>query len=62
MFWKDGEPFRIIGGDLHYFRVHPQVASDVILMEIDCFLIFFLLLNLSLNREFSSEIALWECE
>jgi len=25
MFWKDGEPFRIIGGDLHYFRVHPEV-------------------------------------
>ncbi|KAF9685142.1 hypothetical protein SADUNF_Sadunf03G0023700 [Salix dunnii] len=23
-FWKDGEPFRIIGGDLHYFRVLPQ--------------------------------------
>lgn len=25
MFWKDGEPFRIIGGDLHYFRVLPEV-------------------------------------
>lgn len=25
MFWKDGEPFRIIGGDLHYFRTHPEV-------------------------------------
>ncbi|KAF1859382.1 hypothetical protein Lal_00009966 [Lupinus albus] len=24
MFWKDGQPFRIIGGDLHYFRVHPE--------------------------------------
>lgn len=25
MFWKDGEPCQIIGGDLHYFRVLPQV-------------------------------------
>lgn len=25
MFWKDGEPFRIIGGDLHYFRTLPEV-------------------------------------
>lgn len=25
MFRKDGEPFRIIGGDLHYFRILPQV-------------------------------------
>lgn len=25
MFWKDGKPFRIIGGDLHYPRVHPEV-------------------------------------
>lgn len=24
-FWKDGEPFQIIGGDLHYFRVLPEV-------------------------------------
>lgn len=24
-FWKDGQPFRIIGGDLHYFRIHPEV-------------------------------------
>ncbi|KAF5786155.1 putative beta-galactosidase [Helianthus annuus] len=23
MFWKDGQPFRIIGGDLHYFRTLP---------------------------------------
>ncbi|KAL0354541.1 UNVERIFIED_CONTAM: Beta-galactosidase 17 [Sesamum radiatum] len=28
MFWKDGEPFRIIGGDLHYFRVHPEYWED----------------------------------
>ncbi|XP_078428926.1 beta-galactosidase 17 isoform X2 [Wolffia australiana] len=28
MFWKDGEPFRIIGGDLHYFRVVPQYWED----------------------------------
>ncbi|CAK7356865.1 unnamed protein product [Dovyalis caffra] len=27
-FWKDGEPFRIIGGDLHYFRVLPQYWED----------------------------------
>ncbi|XP_028123915.1 beta-galactosidase 17 isoform X2 [Camellia sinensis] len=25
MFWKDGKPFQIIGGDLHYFRVLPEV-------------------------------------
>ena len=25
MFWKDGQPFQIIGGDLHYFRVLPEV-------------------------------------
>ncbi|CAI0419520.1 unnamed protein product [Linum tenue] len=25
MFWKDGHPFRIIGGDLHYFRTLPEV-------------------------------------
>lgn len=25
MFRKDGEPFQIIGGDLHYFRILPQV-------------------------------------
>ncbi|KAH9607420.1 hypothetical protein KSS87_007510 [Heliosperma pusillum] len=28
MFWKDGEPFRIIGGDLHYFRVLPEYWED----------------------------------
>ncbi|CAI9114339.1 OLC1v1015047C1 [Oldenlandia corymbosa var. corymbosa] len=27
-FWKDGEPFRIIGGDLHYFRVLPEYWED----------------------------------
>jgi beta-galactosidase len=26
MFVKDGVPFRILGGDLHYFRVHPQAS------------------------------------
>ncbi|KAL6585160.1 Beta-galactosidase 17 [Orobanche minor] len=31
MFWKDGEPFRIIGGDLHYFRVHPKYWEDRLL-------------------------------
>lgn len=31
MFWKDGEPFRIIGGDLHYFRVHPEYWRDRLL-------------------------------
>lgn len=24
-FWKDGQPFQIIGGDLHYFRILPEV-------------------------------------
>ncbi|KAI3671640.1 hypothetical protein L1987_87380 [Smallanthus sonchifolius] len=28
MFWKDGEPFRIIGGDLHYFRTLPEYWED----------------------------------
>ncbi|KAJ0985530.1 hypothetical protein J5N97_003886 [Dioscorea zingiberensis] len=30
-FWKDGEPFQIIGGDLHYFRVVPQYWKDRLL-------------------------------
>ncbi|WCJ39514.1 beta-galactosidase 17 [Euphorbia peplus] len=28
MFFKDGKPFRIIGGDLHYFRILPQYWED----------------------------------
>ncbi|KAK1258599.1 Beta-galactosidase 17 [Acorus gramineus] len=28
MFWKDNQPFQIIGGDLHYFRVLPQACLD----------------------------------
>ncbi|KAG2728794.1 hypothetical protein I3760_01G220900 [Carya illinoinensis] len=31
MFWKDGQPFQIIGGDLHYFRVLPQYWEDRLL-------------------------------
>ncbi|KAJ7951619.1 Beta-galactosidase [Quillaja saponaria] len=31
MFWKDGEPFQIIGGDLHYFRVIPEYWEDRLL-------------------------------
>ncbi|XP_010537559.1 PREDICTED: beta-galactosidase 17 [Tarenaya hassleriana] len=27
-FWKDGNPFQIIGGDLHYFRVLPEYWED----------------------------------
>ncbi|KAG9455716.1 hypothetical protein H6P81_000224 [Aristolochia fimbriata] len=30
-FWKDGQPFQIIGGDLHYFRVVPQYWEDRLL-------------------------------
>ncbi|KAF3450599.1 hypothetical protein FNV43_RR06688 [Rhamnella rubrinervis] len=30
-FWKDGEPFQIIGGDLHYFRVLPEYWEDRLL-------------------------------
>nr|GEV37617.1 beta-galactosidase 17 [Tanacetum cinerariifolium] len=30
-FWKDGQPFRIIGGDLHYFRTLPQYWEDRLL-------------------------------
>ncbi|CAL5327885.1 unnamed protein product [Camellia sinensis] len=28
MFWKDGKPFQIIGGDLHYFRVLPELEEE----------------------------------
>ncbi|KAK1576310.1 hypothetical protein Q3G72_012826 [Acer saccharum] len=31
MFWKDGHPFQIIGGDLHYFRVLPEYWEDRLL-------------------------------
>lgn len=31
LFLKDGVPFRIIGGDLHYFRVHPLLWEDRLL-------------------------------
>lgn len=31
MFWKDGMPFQIIGGDLHYFRVLPEYWEDRLL-------------------------------
>ncbi|KAJ0788283.1 putative beta-galactosidase [Helianthus annuus] len=31
MFWKDGQPFRIIGGDLHYFRTLPEYWEDRLL-------------------------------
>ncbi|KAK1290458.1 Beta-galactosidase 17 [Acorus calamus] len=31
MFWKDNQPFQIIGGDLHYFRVLPQYWEDRLL-------------------------------
>ncbi|GMP35109.1 hypothetical protein CsSME_00007698 [Camellia sinensis var. sinensis] len=31
MFWKDGKPFQIIGGDLHYFRVLPEYWEDRLL-------------------------------
>jgi beta-galactosidase len=23
-FWKDGEQFQIVGGDVHYFRIVPE--------------------------------------
>ncbi|MBA0756063.1 hypothetical protein Gogos_022186, partial [Gossypium gossypioides] len=29
-FWKDGKPFQIIGGDLHYFRVLPELVVPFI--------------------------------
>ncbi|GLU14323.1 hypothetical protein SLE2022_308990 [Rubroshorea leprosula] len=31
MFWKDGKPFHIIGGDLHYFRILPEYWEDRLL-------------------------------
>ncbi|XP_031263428.1 beta-galactosidase 17 isoform X1 [Pistacia vera] len=31
MFWKDGKPFQIIGGDVHYFRVLPEYWEDRLL-------------------------------
>ncbi|XP_004297532.1 PREDICTED: beta-galactosidase 17-like [Fragaria vesca subsp. vesca] len=30
-FWKDGQPFQIIGGDLHYFRILPEYWEDRLL-------------------------------
>ncbi|KAE8794075.1 Nudix hydrolase 2 [Hordeum vulgare] len=30
-FWKDGAPFEIIGGDVHYFRIVPQYWKDRLL-------------------------------
>ncbi|KAG4115212.1 hypothetical protein ERO13_D12G069201v2 [Gossypium hirsutum] len=30
-FWKDGKPFQITGGDLHYFRVLPEYWEDRLL-------------------------------
>ncbi|OWM76581.1 hypothetical protein CDL15_Pgr005545 [Punica granatum] len=30
-FWKDGQHFQIIGGDLHYFRVLPEYWEDRLL-------------------------------
>lgn len=30
-FWKDGQAFQIIGGDLHYFRVVPEYWEDRLL-------------------------------
>uniref|UniRef100_A0A6V7QTJ0 beta-galactosidase n=1 Tax=Ananas comosus var. bracteatus TaxID=296719 RepID=A0A6V7QTJ0_ANACO len=31
MFWKDDRPFRIIGGDVHYFRIVPEYWRDRLL-------------------------------
>ncbi|XP_072966508.1 beta-galactosidase 8 isoform X1 [Typha angustifolia] len=30
-FWKDGHPFQIIGGDMHYFRIVPEYWRDRLL-------------------------------
>ncbi|CAN0878039.1 Beta-galactosidase 17 [Linum grandiflorum] len=30
-FWKDGSPYRIVGGDLHYFRTLPEYWEDRLL-------------------------------
>ncbi|XP_031489173.1 beta-galactosidase 17 isoform X1 [Nymphaea colorata] len=30
-FWKDNEPFQIIGGDVHYFRIPPEYWEDRLL-------------------------------
>ncbi|CAM6096522.1 unnamed protein product [Calypogeia fissa] len=30
-FYKDGAPFRILGGSIHYFRIHPQYWEDRLL-------------------------------
>ena len=27
-FWKDGAPFQIVGGDVHYFRIVPEVNKS----------------------------------
>lgn len=30
-FWKDGSPFQIVGGDVHYFRIVPEYWKDRLL-------------------------------
>ncbi|KAG8086220.1 hypothetical protein GUJ93_ZPchr0010g8466 [Zizania palustris] len=30
-FWKDGAPFQIVGGDVHYFRIVPEYWRDRLL-------------------------------
>lgn len=30
-FWKDGAPFQIVGGDVHYFRIVPEYWKDRLL-------------------------------
>eukprot|EP00850_Spirogloea_muscicola_P020563 SM000220S07042 [mRNA] locus=s220:47557:52609:+ [translate_table: standard] len=27
-FWRDGKPFRLLSGSIHYFRIHPQYWED----------------------------------
>ena len=47
-FWKDGQPFQIIGGDLHYFRVHPEVFLFKF-CNIICYILF---VNLLIKKIF----------
>ena len=34
-FYIDGEPFRIIAGDVHYFRIHPDKWEGILDLAVD---------------------------
>ncbi len=38
-FMLDGEPFKILSGAIHHFRIHPEMSDKIINrpLSIDCF-------------------------